>query len=488
MSIRLRLTLLYSFLLAVTLSGFGVLLYITMEHSTRVFMQDTLRAEMDGMLRTSTAPVNTLLLPSPNVGVGESYWQACDSTGKVMARTDNLGSHSLPLSPDGLQQVQAGQPIYEVTEVNSVSMLVFSHPVTDETGATTGILQVARSVEEQGQAMHSLQILLIGGGVITLLIGAGIGWLMAGVSLRPIDSLTRTAHSIGVERDFSRRVTHTGPPDEVGRLATTFNEMLAALEGAYQQVAQMLQAQRWFVADASHELRTPLTTLRGNLALLNRQPAITEEDRKAVLADIVDENERMIRLVNDLMMLARAEHQTTVELEPVPLGDLLAEVERQARPLKPTIHFVLKPAADVSVLARRDALKQVMLILLDNAFKFTANGGTVEINTVQRGSRLAIQVRDTGIGIARDKLPHIFRRFYRADESRHGGGYGLGLAIARALVEQQGGMIEVESEAGQGSTFTVTLALAASAPARDTIAPTGGTLTPAFSFTRSTQL
>ncbi len=432
------------------------MLYLTMEHSTRMFMENTLALEMRRLLESNAQPQGFLQFPSTSLGSSPTYWQACDSRGNVLGSTDNLRGHVLPLSDTGLRSVQEGQAVYEVTRVNNVPMLVYSHPVT-MSGGTLGILQVARSIAEQEQAVQTLQTSLVFGGVFTLLIAVGGGWLIAGVSLRPIDQMTRTAHMIGIERNFSRRVQHNGPQDEVGRLATTFNSMLFALETAYQQVAQALQAQRSFIADASHELRTPLTTLRGNLALLQREPPISTEDRTAVLGDIVDENERMIRLVNDLMTLARADYAPKVELETISLPRLFADIERQAKSLNPTCTFSVRNIPDMQVIASRDLLKQVLLILLDNAFKFTPEQGCVELCAQQRGDQVFINVRDTGIGIAEATLPHIFQRFYRANQARSGSGYGLGLAIAKALIEKQRGQIHAESEPGQGSTFTIIL-------------------------------
>jgi signal transduction histidine kinase len=305
--------------------------------------------------------------------------------------------------------------------------------------------------------LHTLQSSLLTGSLFAVLFALGSGWFLAGASLRPIDQLTRTARMIGTEQNFNRRVQYNGPNDEVGRLATTFNSMLSALDTAYQQVAQALQAQRSFIADASHELRTPLTTLRGNLALLQREPPISPDDRQAVMKDIIDENGRMIRLVNDLMTLARADYAPHIEVETVPLASLFAEVERQANNLCSSCMFSVTPVSDIQVKGKRDLLKQVLLILLDNAFKFTPAGGRVELSAEQRGGLVSICVRDTGVGIARDHLPRIFQRFYRTDQARNGSGYGLGLAIAKALIEKQNGQIVAESELGAGSTFTITL-------------------------------
>jgi signal transduction histidine kinase len=154
-------------------------------------------------------------------------------------------------------------------------------------------------------------------GTATAVIVAGlVGWAAAGLALHPVNRLTSIAQSIGAEHDFGRRVEHTGPNDEIGRLAATFNIMLAELQAAHLATEQALQAQRRFVADASHELRTPLTTLRGNLGLLCREPPISDHDRREVLADMSDEMERLIRLVNDLLSLARADSHRQLQTEP----------------------------------------------------------------------------------------------------------------------------------------------------------------------------
>jgi len=280
---------------------------------------------------------------------------------------------------------------------------------------------------------------------------------LSGAALRPIQRITDTAQVIGAQRDFDRRVDYRGPPDEVGQLATTFNGMLNELQAAYRQTEQTLQQQRRFVADASHELRTPLTTIRGNLGLLQRRPSITEEDERAVLADMVDETDRLIRLVNDLLALARSDAGRALRHEPVPIAPLLDDMCRQARLLGEQRTIVCEDVPAVSVMGDQDAIKQFLLILLDNALKFTPQDGTIAIGVTTADRLVAIRIRDTGPGIAPETLPHIFERFYRSDESRTGSGAGLGLAIAQELTEAQHGQISVESEIGRGSTFTVSL-------------------------------
>jgi signal transduction histidine kinase len=287
-----------------------------------------------------------------------------------------------------------------------------------------------------------------------------IGWVLSGAALRPIQRITDTARVIGAQRDFDRRVDYRGPPDEVGQLATTFNGMLNELQGAHQQTEQTLQQQRRFVADASHELRTPLTTIRGTLGLLKRRPPIAEEDERAVVDDMVEETDRLIRLTNDLLLLARSDASRSLRQEPVPIVPLVDDVCRQANVLGEGRTIGCEAVPDVRVRGDQDAIKQVLLILLDNALKYTPTGGTITIGAEQNDRAVNIRITDTGPGIAPEDLPHIFERFYRSDESRTGSGAGLGLAIAQELIEAQNGQITVKSEIGKGSAFTVTLPLA----------------------------
>jgi signal transduction histidine kinase len=291
--------------------------------------------------------------------------------------------------------------------------------------------------------------LFIGGALATLLAFA-IGWLLAGLALRPIARITQTAKAIGEAQDFARRVDHRGPQDEVGRLATTFNAMLGALQAAY-------QTQRRFVADASHELRTPLTSIRGNIALLQRVPPIDAEDRSAVLNDLAGESERMSRLVADLLTLARADAGRTLRREPVALAPLVAGLARRLSTIYPDRALRFDVPDHLTVQADPDALLQVLLNLLDNALKFTPPGRLVLVTAGWSHGQVHISVRDSGPGIPPEVLPHIFERFFQEDSTRTGTGTGLGLAIARTLVTAQGGTLQAESTPGIGSVFTVTL-------------------------------
>jgi len=287
----------------------------------------------------------------------------------------------------------------------------------------------------------------LGGSLVAIL---GI-WLVAGRALSPIARLTETARAIAASRDLSRRVTATGR-DELGLLATTFNEMLDSIETAY-------RLQQRFVADASHELRAPLTAILGNLDLLRRRRDIPEEERQEALEEAQREAARLSRLVADLLALARADAGMPLVLRPLDLDAVVLEAFKEARALSAEHEFVLEPFEPVRVAGDGDRLKQLLLILLDNAIKYTPSGGRITVGLRGDGDRAEITVRDTGVGIPPEDLPHVFERFYRADpaRSRDPGGTGLGLPIARWIVEQHEGDITLESEPGRGTTVRVLL-------------------------------
>jgi two-component system, OmpR family, sensor kinase len=304
---------------------------------------------------------------------------------------------------------------------------------------------------ERDRTLHSLATTLLSAGFVVIVIASGIGWILSGITLRPIHRITQTAQKIGEERDFTQRVDYTGPPDEVGQLANTFNSMLGRLQEAYKKVEHSLQMQRDFVADVSHELRTPLTTLRGNLGLLRHAPP--PEEQTDILNDMVDESDRLIRLVNDLLQLARADAGRNLAKETVNVSTILDESCRQAHLLDPTRSIDLDAAGNLNVAGDRDAIKQVILIALDNAIKHSA--GNVELTAKRNGSQVEIKVQDFGEGIAIDKLEHVFDRFYRGNDSTMLPGFGLGLSIAKSLMDAMNGSISLSSAPNEGTIVRI---------------------------------
>jgi signal transduction histidine kinase len=261
---------------------------------------------------------------------------------------------------------------------------------------------------------------------------------------------------------------HLARRDEIARLEATINGMLQALEDAYRQVQELNDLERQFLADVSHELRTPLTIMLSSLDLLGTVGAADPEFQGRALADMRVEAERMARMVSQLLLLARTDAGAALNGEPLLLVDVLAEVCRQTRPPEDGATFTCEDLSCLEgavVRGSADYLKQIFLILLDKAFKYTPAPGNVRFAAELRQGSVAVRVSDTGTGIPAADLPRIFDRFYRAGNAR-GRGLGLGLAIARRLVEQHGGRIEVESAVGRASRFTVMLPLLNAASCR----------------------
>ncbi len=457
MSIRLRLTLLYSALLALTLVVFSSLLYLSVERATLSTAHDILGSiqwVIDG--NPPTLPSFEGSLGFIRLDAPETYTQIRNVEGQIIEPKANSGDTViLPLSDAGLAAVKRGEIWTEEASLGTERLLIRSWRIT-EPQAEGKIMQVAQSLANRDRFLIVLRRILLMGSSLTVMSAFGLGWLMAGLTLHPINRIRQTAQAIGAERDFGRRIDPKEPNDEIGQLATTFNDMLTELQAAYVQVEQSLQAQRRFVADASHELRTPLTTIRGNLNLLQRHPPLSAEEKADILADVTDETERLIRLVNDLLLLARADTKRSLQGEAILLKPLLEDLGHQIQLLAPQKKVICNLEPEISILGDRDALKQVLLALLDNAIKHTPPNSAITITTTLDHERAVITLRDDGPGIEPAILPHIFDRFYRDNTVRTGAGAGLGLAIAKELTEAQNGVITVASQVGRGAVFTLT--------------------------------
>ncbi|WP_034335805.1 PAS domain-containing sensor histidine kinase [Deinococcus misasensis] len=235
----------------------------------------------------------------------------------------------------------------------------------------------------------------------------------------------------------------------------------SALSESEHRLRELMQVQKRFMADAAHELRTPLTAIQGNLDILMRYDNIPEPDRKEILSDVQREAIRLGRLVHDMLTLARGDAGIEFQEEQVDLTEVIEEVCRETDRVQQTHQLVLHHLPEVQLLGDRDRLKQLLLILLENALKYTPTGGQIEVSLKQPADYLEVRVQDNGPGIARQDLERVFERFYRADQSRHRGvdpgGTGLGLPIARWIVEGHGGHIWLESELGKGTTAVVQL-------------------------------
>lgn len=476
MSIRLRLTLWLTALLAVVLTGLAVLVYVVVADQTE--------NRFDANLRERSADINPVRSRPRSRGdergcvpgasstavldtFSESlYAELYDACGNVDARSTNL-SAPLPVPGNALAKVLAGRSKFFNGELaDGTRVRVLGTSVTDDLRHPAALF-VATPLSQLEADLFRLKALLVAVVVGTTALCAGIGWFLAAKAMQPVDRMTRAAHAIGSAADLSQRVPVPDERDEIGRLAITFNEMLSRLQQAF-------ATQRQFLADASHELRSPLTAIRANVETLRRGGETDPAERDETLRIVEREVDRMGRLVDDLLSLARADAGQEPVLARLSLDALLLEVYHQQRPLAGRVRLALGEFEPVEIDGDPDRLKQLLLNLIDNALRHTPPGGTVTLDLLHRGREAVVRVRDTGAGIAPEHLPHIFERFYRIDSarSRAVGGTGLGLAISREIADAHGGRIEVESAVGAGSVFTVVLpaaepaSQAAPAPAR----------------------
>ncbi|HSJ54019.1 MAG TPA: ATP-binding protein [Anaerolineae bacterium] len=464
MSIRLRLTLAYTTVLATVIVVFGTALYYLLTLNLLNGIDRQLEATAARVVSSTQVRISPLslgrmidvpdleLLTLPGL-----YIQVFDvSSGLIVDRSDTLGEGVLPLEAATREMVLAGQPSVESLTVGSQRMRVSSWPLRAD-GEILGIVQVGTSLVQVDQTQRQLLSILVAGGVLAVAVSALLGALLARAALGPMDQITQTAIAISHTEDLTRRLTVRGPQDEVGRLAATFNEMLSRLE-------TLFRTQRRFVADVSHELRTPLTTIQGNVELLRRGAAEDPKARRETLADIESEVARMSRLVADLLLLARMDAGVELDLGPVELDTLVLDVYRQAQIMSDGAEVRLGHEDQAVIQGDADRLRQLLLNLVDNALKYTPPGGRVTLSMHKKETWVKVVVADTGLGIPPEDLrpgpagvPMIFERFYRADPARSRGGTGLGLSIVHWIVQAHGGRIEVESKMDQGSTFTVWL-------------------------------
>ncbi len=331
-------------------------------------------------------------------------------------------------------------------------MRVYTAPIVHK-NRFIGVIQVAQNLENVRNTLNLLLATLFIGGPLIVLVAGGSGYFLAARALAPIDNITRTAGQISA-KDLSARLKLPKSEDEVGRLAATFDSMLARLENAFQR-------ERQFTADASHELRTPLSamqTIIGSTLAQPRAPAAYEQ----ALRDLNHEAKQMRTLTEGLLHLARNNApQQLAKFEPIDLALLLSDVVESLCPLAEEKGLALidqVPDKALPLHGDSDGLIRLFVNLLDNAIKYTEQGVITVTATARANQLLTVNICDTGRGIAPEHLSHIFDRFYRVDASRSTSGIGLGLAIAREIAQAHGGDITVESQLGQGTTFTVQLA------------------------------
>ncbi len=456
-SIRERLFLIYTFVLVGTFLLFGIVVYYLPRVTLRTEIDRRLLGTAEQILEESHAITSedaVEVVISQELSIFEkanTFYVVTDPQGEVIySRSDNLAGYEGPLDVAGFGEEE---PVYHTVTIGDQELRVLTYPLYTESGYRNRLaayLQLATVVDDY----NAFERLLI----ISLLVGAAsvtaslfVLTLVTPGLFRPLEDIAVVARQITRADDLSRRVPDTGRKDEIGDLTMALNQTLERLENLF-------RTQQRFLADVSHELRTPLTTIRGNVDLMRRMDMVDPD----FLNDIQAELERMTRLVNDLLMLARADvGSVRIMREPVEIDSVVIDVYRQVATVEQPVTIKLNEVDQAYVLGDRDRLKQLLLNLVDNAIKYTPEGGEVRMGLSKSEDRVHIYVSDTGIGISEEDLPHIFDRFFRVDKarSRAMGGTGLGLSIARSVVEAHGGDIHVTSKFGEGTTFYVSLPL-----------------------------
>jgi two-component system sensor histidine kinase MprB len=389
--------------------------------------------------KTRPAAGNIFSRLSPGPDQVRGYQQMVNAKGTIVVRSAK--GVSLPVDA-GTRALAAhgGKPLFRDATVNGIHLRVLAEPLGE--GHAVQFAQPLTEVDSLLGRLRLILALLVVGGIA---LAAVLGRLVAGAAVQPLKRLTKATEHVALTRDLSGRIEPSGE-DEIGRLASSFNAMLDALEHSMNALDASVHAQRQLVADASHELRTPVTSLRTNIEILQQQgPDLDPEESRRLLGDVVEQIEELTLLMNDLIDLARGE-EPRADAEELRLDLLVEEVVERARRRAPAtpLQLHLQPTIVTGVPAR---LERAVGNLIDNAIKYSPPGEPVEIG-LEHGE---LSVRDHGPGIASDDLPYIFDRFYRGAEARGRPGSGLGLAIVQQVANQQRGSIAAEDAPGGGT-------------------------------------
>jgi two-component system, OmpR family, sensor kinase len=455
--IRTRLALLYTALLTAALTAFGTGTYVVLrdqlersfdaslladaEHAAGAFAQDL---DAAGELR----PSSRLLAQFASTG---GRVVVLDQDGVELARSMPPAADELPIRASDLAAADAHAEMVRDLDLDGERLRLAVEAVVRSDGARVGYIAWADTTRPIVELLASVRLaLVIGGSLVAALALAG-GLLISRRALRPVAEVTDTARAIALSGDFGGRVDAGAARDEVGDLALAFNEMLAALEENHQALQR-------FLGDASHQLRTPLTVIRANLDLLARSD-LPQEERAAILRDARDEADRMGRLIRDLLSLARAESGARIEFAPVELDALLVESVRRQHQAARHVRMSVSSVEPAVIDGDRDRIHELLGILLDNAARYTPDGGRVTASLEIHAGRAVIVVEDTGIGLDAEDRARLFERLYRGRRARElrPSGTGLGLAIANWIVESHGGTMELLDRDGGGTIARVAL-------------------------------
>lgn len=457
-SLRVRMAAWYAGVLAICLIIFGISIYVGLARY--------LDANLRGLLRSDAESIGEKFLSQVNhkgesFVIGEINEMAPEISGRFIRITRKDGT-ILYQSPVPLNQrfIPSRIPIVRNWDTHAFSLdqpqpgspnvLIEAVPFTAPEG-NSFLIEVGASAGDIHGVLYGLALTLILGMPLIVIAAVVGGILVMKRALYPLDQISRTAEEI-TSRNFRERIPVVKTGDEIERLTTSLNRMMTRLEDSFQHINR-------FSADVSHELRTPLTILRGELESLTQYgqlpPAALE-----TIGSALEEIARLTQIINQLLEISRLEAgQATKDMTTVNLGDLAISTAEQMRLLadEKSIQLEYLVSPDVAVEGNAALVKQIVVNLLDNAIKYTLEGGSVKLLVEARGTTAVLEVRDNGIGIPAIALPHICERFYRADKarSRHSGGAGLGLSIVKSICATLGGELSISSNEGEGTRVRI---------------------------------
>jgi len=463
-SVRARLTVFYVIVLGVVLLVVGGLIYVLLARVLYARIDETLVAAVDiattslgNDLAEGQDVADAARSTAAEISSRQQMLAIYDTKGQLLAEGGRDDDLQIQLPP--LESIPAGDTllttVIEEKDTDDRHRLAMRRVTLAQYGATY-IVVAGSPLEPTDEELEALRNTLGYVVPIALLLAGLGGWFLAHRSLAPVVAMAERARQIGGE-DLSGRLPVVNPRDELGRLAATFNELLARLESAMHQ-------QRQFMADASHELRTPVTTTRTAANVALQQPHRDEEEYRKTLGIIEQQAMRLSRIVDDMFTLARADAGTyPVRRQPMYLDEVIEDVAAAARVVASTRQVEIEVHADssASFVGDEELIRRLLANLLDNAVRHSPAGSAVRVELRARQAGYSLVVADQGSGIPAKHRPHIFERFYRVDTSRtrghHDGGAGLGLSLARWVVTVHGGDITLSESSENGSTFSISL-------------------------------
>jgi two-component system OmpR family sensor kinase len=460
--IRWRLTLFNALVIGAVLLALGLALFLLLRSALLSGIEEDARERALAAAQTVESGEGLAPDEAERLSLGGVFVVVRDSQGQILNQTVSSVPRQEIRDPIWSEALETGQPVGGTASYSpSAPDYVYAVPVNPPEGSAR-VVEAGRSYELATETLKTFTVILIGAILVAVLLSVAGAYLLARAALSPVSTVARSARKI-TESDLSKRLPVVRPKDEIGLLTATINKLLGRLEAAFARLEEALSRQRRFAADASHELRTPLTSIAGYARMLKDWGLEDPKAAREGVAAILEESERMRVLVEGLLALARGDADAPLELTPGDLGVVAADAAKAAQAAvgdKVVVKY-LPPGNNVELSFDRMRIRQAAAILLDNAVKYTREGGNVVVGVGRENGWAWLEVSDTGIGVPKEELPLVFERFHRVDPARlqslTQGGAGLGLSIARQITRAHGGEIEAESEPGEGSTFTLWL-------------------------------